>query len=134
MKKRVMFGLAVGVAAGTAALIAAKTAVDKISKEIKSSFIEEEFDSPFGNNWIKVSIGSSETAKGITYIRIAAETDSNEDTCKLVVFAKKDADLSYEWEDNEHFKLFIGSGKTKQCCDVNFAVEEITARYYLVKT
>ncbi len=133
MKKKTIFGIAAGILFGTAAAISVKTAVDKISKEMKNNFAEEEFDSPFGDNWIKVSMGSSETAKGLTCIRVQAETDRNEDCCKLVLFAKKDADISYEWEDNEHFKLFVGSGKTKQCCDVEFSVAEITARYYPIK-
>ena len=133
MKKKAIFGLAAGIFLGTAAAIAVKTAVDKISGEMKSGFAEEEFDSPFGDNWVKVSIGSSETAKGLTCIKIQAETDRNEENCRLVLFAKKDADISYEWEDDEHFKLFVGSGKTKQCCDVEFSVEKITARYYIIK-
>ena len=133
MKKKAIFGLAAGIFLGTAAAIAVKTAVDKISGEMKSGFAEEEFDSPFGDNWVKVSIGSSETAKGLTCIKIHAETDRNEENCRLVLFAKKDADISYEWEDDEHFKLFVGSGKTKQCCDVEFSVEKITARYYIIK-
>ena len=120
-------------ALGTAAVLAVKTAVDKISKEIKIVHIEEEFDSPFGNNWIKISLGSSETAKGFTVIKIQAETDSNEDVCKLVFFSKEDADIYYEWEDNEHFKLLVGSGKFKQCCDVVFDIERITAKCYPIK-
>ncbi len=133
MKKRTVFGLAAGIIAGTTAVLALKSAVDKISEEIKNDLTEEEFDSPLGNNWIKISLSSSETAKGLTCIKIQAETDSNEDACKLVIFTKKDAALSYEWEDNEHFRLLAGNGKYKQCCDVSFAIEEITARYYLTK-
>ena len=129
MKKRVIFGLA----AGIAALTAAAAAVNKISKEMKNGFAEEEFDSPFGDNWVKVSIGSSETAKGLTCVKIHAETDRNEDSCKLMFLAKKDAAISYEWEDNEHFRILLGSGKTKQRCDVEFSVEKITARYYMIK-
>ena len=129
MKKAVMFGLAVGVAAVSAVAVA----VNKISKEMKNGF-EEEFDSPFGNNWVKIFCGSSETAKGITCIKVQAESDSTENVCKIVLFAEKDAALSYEWEDNEHFKLFVGSGKRKQCCDVVFDTDKITAKYYTVKT
>lgn len=129
MKKRVLFGIALGIAAASAVAVA----VSKISNEMKNGFDEEEFDSPFGNNWIKVSFGSSETAKGLACIKIRAETDSNEDVCRLVMLAEKDAALSYEWEDNEHFKLFVGKGKIKQCCDVVFDIDKITARYYMVK-
>ena len=129
MKKSTVFGLAVGVAAVTAVAVC----VNKISGEMKNGFVEEEFDSPFGNNWVKISLASSETAKGLTCIKIQAETDSNEDICKFTTFAKKDAALSYEWEDNEHFKLFIGSGKRKQCCDIVFDIENITMHVYPVK-
>ena len=38
-----------------------------------------------------------------------------------------------EWIDNNHFKLLIGNGKRKQCCDVSFDGEQINALYYLVK-
>ncbi|MBR3953148.1 MAG: hypothetical protein IKJ82_06025 [Oscillospiraceae bacterium] len=130
MKKRVLFGLALGIAAASAVAVA----VSKISNEMKNKIIEEEFDSPFGNNWVKVSFGSSESAKGLVCIKIKAETDSNEDVCKLVMLAKRDAALSYKWEDNEHFKLYAGKGKLKQCCDVVFDIDKITARYYMVKS
>jgi hypothetical protein len=129
MKKRVLFGLALGIAAASAVAVA----VNKISSEMKNEIDEEEFDSPFGNNWIKVSFGSSETAKGLACIKVQAETDSNEDVCKLVMLAEKDAAISYEWEDNEHFKLYVGNGKLKQCCDVVFDIDKITAKYYPVK-
>ena len=129
MKKRVLFGIALGIAAVSAVAVA----VSKISNEMKNGFDEEEFDSPFGNNWIKVSFGSSKTAKGLACIKIRAETDSNEDVCRLVMLAEKDAALSYEWEDNEHFKLYVGNGKFKQCCDVVFDFDKITAKYYPIK-
>ena len=129
MKKGVVFGLGTGIAAlATAAVLAGK-----ISKEIKDDLIEEEFDSPFGNNWIKISMGSSESAKGLMYIKVQAECDSNEDVCKLVIFAEKDAAISMVWEDNEHFLLLVGSGKRKQCCDVVFDTKNITMKYYPVK-
>ena len=80
-----------------------------------------------------LSFGSSESAKGLVYIKIQAETDSNEDVCKLIMLTEKDAALSYEWEDNEHFKLYVGNGKLKQCCDVVFDIDKITAKYYPVK-
>lgn len=129
MKKGVAFGLGAGIAAlATAAVLSGK-----ISKEIKDDLIEEEFDSPFGNNWIKISMGSSESAKGLMYIKVQAECDSNEDVCKLVIFAEKDAAISMVWEDNEHFLLLVGSGKRKQCCDVVFDIKNITMKYYPVK-
>ena len=129
MKKSVLFGLAAGFAAASAVAVLA----EKISKEIKNDFIEEEFDSLFGNNWIKISMGSSKTAKGLACIKVQAETDSNEDVCKIVMLAKKDAAISYEWEDNEHFKLYVGNRERRQCCDVVFDIDKITAKYYMVK-
>ena len=130
MKKSTIFGLVFGIAAASAVAVA----VSKISGEMKNGLVEEEFDSPFGDNWIKISMGSSETAKGLSKIKVQAETDRNEDVCKLVLLAKKDAPISYEWEDNEHFKLYVGNGKLKQCCEVAFDIKEITARYYMVKS
>ena len=129
MKKRVLFGLAFGIAAASAVAVA----VSKISGEMKNGSVVKEFDSPFGNNWVKISFGSSKTAKGLMCIKVQAETDSNEDVCKLVLLAEKDAALSYEWEDNEHFRLYVGNGKLKQCCDVVFDIDKITARYYVAK-
>ena len=130
MKKSVLFGIS----AGIAALAAVAVLVNKTSNDVKNSFVEEEIDSPFGNNWIKISFGSSDTAKGLICIKIKAESDSVEDDCKLIVFAKKDAAVSYEWQDNEHFRFLVGSGKRKQCCDVAFDEKNITANYYLMKT
>ena len=59
MKKSTIFGLVFGIAAASAVAVA----VSKISGEMKNGLVEEEFDSPFGDNWIKISMGSSETAK-----------------------------------------------------------------------
>jgi hypothetical protein len=57
-----------------------------------------------------------------------------EDNCKLVLFARKKIELlNTEWLDNDHFKLLVGNGKRKQCCEVNFEKEEIVANYYLQK-
>ena len=46
MKKKTIFGLAAGIFLGTAAAIAVKTAVGKISEEMKNGLVTEEFDSP----------------------------------------------------------------------------------------
>jgi hypothetical protein len=108
-------------------------AYDKIANEIKSDMREQVFTSPEGNNIITVSYGSSATAKGLTYIRVKAL--NSEDGCKLVVFAKKSPKLlNAEWFDNNNFKLLVGSGKHKQCCDVKFEEANITANYYLVRS
>ena len=128
MKKRTIFGLAAGIAAITAVAVG----VNKISREMKNGLVEEEFDSPFGNNWIKISMGSSETAKGLMYIKINAECDSNEDACNLLIFAEKDAAMSIVWEDNDHFILLVGNGKRKQCCEVSFGIKNISMKYNTV--
>ena len=129
MKKSTLFKLAIGIAAGAATA----AAVGKISKEIKNGLTVEEFDSPFGDNWVTVSRGSSKSAKGLTYIKVKAECDSKEDVCKMVFFAGKDAEISGIWDGNTFFRLEVGSGKHRQHCDINFDEKEITAQYYPVK-
>ena len=134
MKMRTKFAIAVGFVAGAAAGAVGAMAYDKIANEIKSDMREQVFTSPEGNNLVTVSYGSSSSAKGLTYIKVKALSNS-EDDCKLVVFAKKSPKLlNAEWLDNNNFKLFVGSGKHKQCCDVKFEEANITANYYLVKS
>ena len=134
MKMRTKFAMAVGFVAGAAAGAVGAMAYDKIAAEIKSDMSEQTFTSPEGNNVVAVSYGSSATAKGLTYIRVKALAADNDD-CKLVVFAKKSPKLfNAEWFDNNHFKLLIGNGKHKQCCDVKFDEANVTANYYLVKS
>ena len=130
MKKQILFGLAFGIAAASAVAVA----VNKISKELKSGSDEEEFDSPLEDNRVTVSCGSSGTANGMICVKIKAESDLIDDHCKLTIFAEKDAAISYEWKDNEHFRILIGSGRCKQCCDVLFDMDNISAHYYLLKT
>lgn len=126
--------MAVGFVAGAAAGAVGAMAYDKIAAEIKSAMREQTFTSPEGNNVVTVSYGSSTTAKGLTYIRVKALA-ADDDDCKLVVFAKKSPKLlNAEWFDNNHFKLLIGDGKHKQCCDVKFDEANVTANYYLVKS
>ena len=129
MKKKTLFRLAAGIAVGAAAA----AAIGKICGEIKSGLSEMEFDSPFGDNWVTVSRGSSETAKGLTYIKVMAECDSKEDVCKIVFLAGKDAEISGEWDGNTFFRLTVGNGKHRQHCDINFDEKEITAHYYPIK-
>ena len=131
---RTKFAMAVGFVAGAAAGAVGAMAYDKIAAEIKSDMSEQTFTSPEGNNVVTVSYGSSATAKGLTYIRVKALA-ADDDDCKLVVFAKKSPKLlNAEWFDNNHFKLLIGNGKHKQCCDVKFDEANVTANYYLVKS
>lgn len=134
MKKSTVFGVCAGFALGAAAAIAGAITFDKIAKEIKGDTDELTFASPEGDNAVTLTFGASQTAKGLTMFKITAVSESKTDTCRLIVFAKKKEEfLQGEWLDNEHFKLRIGSGKRKQCCDVSFEGEEINARYYLMK-
>ena len=132
MKKKSTFGIVLGFVAGAATVVAGALAVDKVTKEIKSNVSEQSFLSPDGNNSVTVSIGTSKTAKDLACVKVIAE--SNDDSCKLIAFAKKKADfLSGEWTDNDHFQLLLGTGKRKQCCDISFEESNIVAKYYLMK-
>ena len=134
MKKKVLIGAVFGFAAGAAAAIAGKNAVDKVIKEIKGELDNESFVSPSGKNVVTIFCGSSESAKGLTYIKVRATSEAKPDSCELIAFArKKSRAIVGEWLDEEHFKLTIGNGKRKQCCDVNFEGEQIIARYYFIK-
>ena len=130
MKGSTIHGLVAGLAAG----IAATVAVNKVVTEIKNNIGEHRFTSPDGNNFVTLSFGSSDTAKGLTYIRVTATTEGSEDRCKLVIFTKRNDEMfEGEWTDNDHFNLSVGKGKRKQCCDVDFSEDEISAVYYLEK-
>lgn len=134
MKNHTLLGLAVGFVVGAATAVAGAVAVDKVSREIKEDLNEYSFTSPDCNNIVTLSKGSSETAKGLTVIKIKATTEGKEDECKLVMLAGKNAEiLSGEWTDNDHFELIVGKGKRLQCCDVSFDEEEIKALYYFKK-
>ena len=134
MKKKVLAGAIFGFVTGAAAAIAGKMAVDKIVKEIKGELDDESFVSPSGENVVTISCGSSESAKGLTYIKVRASSEAKADTCELIAFARKKATaIVGEWSDEDHFKLLIGNGKRKQCCDVNFDGEQIVAHYYFIK-
>ena len=135
MSKKGTLEFVLGLAAGTAAALAGTRLVCKIKKEINKNMCEQTFTSPEENNSVTLSYGSSKTARGLTYIRITAIAESTEDDCRLVLFTKKGIEiLSSEWLDNDHFKILIGNGKRKQCCDVNFEEKEIVANYYLQKS
>jgi hypothetical protein len=138
MNKKAIIGITagvLGVAAGVAVGIAVKKVVNKIAGEMQSTASEHTFTSPEGNNTVTLECGSSESAKGLTRVRITATSEGKKDDCTLVAFAKKSSTfLEGEWIDNDHFKLFIGSSNRKQCCDVAFVDGKITATYYLCKT
>lgn len=134
MKKQTVIGLVIGVTLGTAATVAGVLAVRKIVKEIKNDLEEESFVSPEGNNLVTVTYGSSSFARGLTFIKVKGISDEGKDDCKLIAFARKNAEIfSGEWADNDHFNLVIGKGKLKQCFDVTFDGAKINAVYYLNK-
>lgn len=130
MKGSTIFGLVAGLAAG----IAATVAVNKVVTEIKSDAVEHRFISPDGNNFVTLSYGSSDTAKGLTCIKVTASKEGSDDNCKLMIFAKKNEELfAGEWTDNDNFTLWVGKGKRKWRCEVDFEGEEISAELYLDK-
>ncbi|MBQ4273597.1 MAG: hypothetical protein IJB94_01325 [Clostridia bacterium] len=137
MDKKLVIGVLAGVAAGaavTAATIAVVKVVKVISKEMKDDENGCSFTSPDGKNTVSLCYGASQSAHGLTRIKIAASTEGSEDTCKLTAFAKKGPYMfETEWTDNEHFKLLIGASSRKQCCDVSFTDGKITAVYSLCK-
>lgn len=130
MKKSTVIGLVAGLAAG-----AATTAiVGQIAKEIKNDMRDQVFVSPNGDNRVTLSYGTSKFARGLTYIKVISTSELKDDPCKMVMLAKKgERFLSGQWVSNEHFELLIGNGKRKQCCDVTFSEEEISAHYYVMK-
>ena len=130
MKGNTILGLVAGLAAG----IAATVAVNKVVTEIKSDIGERRFTSPDGNNFVTLSYGSSNTAKGLTCIKVNASKEGSDDNCKLMIFAKKNEDLfTGEWTDNDNFTLWVGKGKRKWRCEVDFEGEGVSAELYLDK-
>lgn len=134
MKNKTVFGIIAGVTASVMAGTAVALTTKKIVREIKRDMCDATFVSPDGDNAVELNFGASKTARGLTYIKVNATSENKDDCCKLIVFAKKKDELmDGEWIDNNHFKLLIGNGKRKQCCDVSFDGEQINALYYLVK-
>ena len=134
MKNKTVFGIIAGVTASVMAGTAVALTTKKIVREIKRDMCDATFVSPDGDNAVELNFGASKTARGLTYIKVNATSENKDDCCKLIVFAKKKNELmDGEWIDNNHFKLLIGNGKRKQCCDVSFDGEQINALYYLVK-
>lgn len=137
MNKKVAIGISAGVAgvaAGAIVAVAVKTIVDTIAHEMRTDKGEHTFTSPDGNNTVTISYGTSVSARGFTRIKVLATAEGSEDTCKLVAFARKSPTMfDGEWIDNDHFKLLIGCCNRKQCCDVTFGEDKITATYYLCK-
>ncbi|MBE6953016.1 MAG: hypothetical protein E7452_05635 [Ruminococcaceae bacterium] len=125
-----------GYTAGVMATVAGSSALKKIVKEIKNDLHNERtFVSPDGDHRVELLYGSSETAKGLTYIKITVSTE-NGHGCKLVVLSRKCGDFVNavcEWFDNDHFRLLVGNGKHRQCWDVNFDGEDVAAYYHIQK-
>lgn len=135
MKNKVAFGAVAGFLVGAAAAVAGAITADKISREMKENIAERDFVSPDGDRVVTLSYGSSKTAKGLTGIKVKALTVPEGDSCQMIVFAKKHVGfLSGTWSDNDHFTLLVGTGSRRQCCDICFDAEHITANYYLSKT
>ena len=124
MKKQTVVGIIIGAALGTAATVAGILVVRKIVKEIKSDLNECIFMSPYGDNVVTVTHGSSKFAKGLTFVKIKAENEK--DTCNLNFLTGKSADsISFNWEDDDHIEICIGENAVKQVCYVSFEGEEI---------
>ena len=93
MKKQTVIGLIVGVTLGTAATIAGIITVRKIVKEIKNDLVEESFISPNGDNLVTLTYGSSDFARGLTFIKVRGMSEGGKDDCKLIAFAKRNSKL-----------------------------------------
>ena len=108
MKKTSAIGIIAGFVAGAAAAVAGAVAVDKVAKEIRSNVSEKIFVSPDGNNSVTVSFGSSKTARELACVKIIAEAESKEDSCKLIAFAKKkEEEIVEEVAEPEETELSI---------------------------
>ena len=134
MKKKFILGTIAGIAVGTAAGIAGKLVTKKVIGQIKDSMSEQSFVSPEESHTVKISYGSSKAARELTYIRVEAASETVDDTCKLILFTRKLPEtFDTQWTDPDHFKLLVGNGKRKQCCDISFDGNNINATYYLTK-
>ena len=134
MKKQGVIGLIAGIAAGAAAAVAGGLVAAKVVKEIKSDLSDFSFVSNDGKNVVTLTYGASDFAKGLTYVQVTAYVEDSDLNCKMVVFSiKKDETFCGEWTDNDNFKLLVGNGKRKQCCEVDFGGEEINMYYYIEK-
>lgn len=131
-KKKDNTGLIIGIAAGTLAAAAATYYTAKVVKEVKNDLKEVYFVSPNEENIVSVTSGSSDTARGLTLIKIKAYTKSGSDECKFAFLSRK-GELYCKWYDDDNFELLSGKGERKQCCEVDFGAEEITLTYCMKK-
>ena len=131
MKKNVILSALLGLAAGAAVTAAGAIAAYRVSGEIKSDMGEQHFPSPNGDHAVTVSCGASKTA---TYLRVLASSEACEDTCALSLLTRRmPEELDVQWIDNEHFRLLVGPGARKQCCEITFEEDRISAIYSLAK-
>ena len=131
-KKKDNTRLIIGVAAGTLAAAAASYVTAKVVKEIKSDLKEVYFVSADGENIVSVTSGSSDFARGLTFIKVKAYKKSGGDECKFA-FLSLTGGISCEWKDNENVEFFIGRGKNRPCCEIAFGGDDISLMYYLKK-
>lgn len=136
MNVRGILKFAAGYTAGVMATVAGCSIAEKVAKEIKSDMNHAQtFVSPDGDHRVELFYGSSETAMGLTCIKILVSNEAEKEN-KLIVFSRKRGDFVHaecEWSDNDRFRLLVGNGKRKQCWNVSFEGENITAIYYLQK-
>ena len=131
-KKKDNTGLIIGIAAGALAAAAATYVTARVVKEVKGDLKEVYFVSPDEENVVSVTSGSSETARGLTLIKVKAYKKSGGDECKFSFLSRK-GELYCKWHDNDSFELLSGKGERKQCCEADFGGEEITLKYYFKK-
>jgi len=125
-------GMVLGITAGAVAAAASCVAALKIFKEIKNDNQETTMVSPSEKNFVTVTCGSSHFANGLTRINVKAENEK--DNCELSFLAGKDANnISFNWEDDDHFNFSLGEGKVKRCCDVAFDGDEIVIKHFVKK-
>lgn len=125
-------GMILGITAGVAAATAGGLAAFKVLSEIKSDSQETTMVSPNEKNYVTVTCGSSHFARGLTLVKIKAENEA--DHCDFSFLVGKNAKISFNWVDEDNFKLFVGGdGKLQRICDVYFGGEEIIMKLYMSK-
>lgn len=125
-KKNGLFGLILGITAGVAAATAGSLAAMKVVNEIKSDSHETTVVSPNEQNFVTVTYGSSDFAKGLTLVKVKAENESN--NCELSFLAGKEAKMSFNWKDDDNFELGITDVKHEKICAVSFEGDEINMK------
>lgn len=125
-QKNGLFGLIVGITAGVAAATAGSLAALKVVNEIKNDSHETTMVSPNEKNYVTVTYGSSDFARGLTLVKVKAESEGN--NCDISFLASKDAKMSFNWKDDENFELGITDVKHEKICSVSFEGNEINMK------